>query len=155
MSEPTRPLDDEPYDPAKYPGFEWAAWFGIRNARLAREKKTGEPSLKERLHTASAALERDLARVTREKDAYAELAGSKCVIQKVVDELGPVTLCTVAEYRAGRDAERRASEAERAMQDAVRALNHAGWNDAATIVRQRALSPSEPPNAEQEKAKNG
>lgn len=34
-----QPNDDEPYDPDKYPGFQWAAWFGLRDARIRRERQ--------------------------------------------------------------------------------------------------------------------
>jgi hypothetical protein len=67
------------------------------------------------LHEAAAELTRlsaEKAEVERERDVYAELAANKCVIQKVTDTLGQMTLCTVAEYRSFKT---RAEAAESAL----------------------------------------
>jgi hypothetical protein len=67
---------------------------------------TDAPSLGERLQ--SIALRLELAE--RERDAYAELAANKCVLQKVTDLIGQQTLCSSAEYQRLKEAERQRDE---------------------------------------------
>lgn len=42
---------------------------------------------------------RELAAVTKERNAYAELAAGRCTIAKVTEELGQQTLCSSQRYR--------------------------------------------------------
>lgn len=48
-------------------------------------------------------LERENVALRKERDVYAELAAGKCVIQKVIDELGPHTLMPKATVDALRE----------------------------------------------------
>jgi hypothetical protein len=66
----------------------------------------------------------ELAEVERERDVYAELAANKCVIQKVTDTLGQMTLCTVAEYRSFKT---RAEAAESALLQAREDAQRYRW----------------------------
>lgn len=54
----------------------------------------------------------------RERDVYAELAGGKSVISKVIKELGPQSLMPSAELRRLREAEARIAALERVAEDA-------------------------------------
>lgn len=69
-----------------------------------------------------------LRQLVKEKDAYAELAADKCVIQKVNDALGQQTLCSSEEYQRMKETIRQlSSKPGGVVREALESVRDIAW----------------------------